>query len=116
MRRRDDRLSRVSDTRGDVTFTVNQLRDLDPDLAGRVEEEIVLGAGTSEDAGRLECRVTERDQGGRTLIAVQLTGQGWVVSFTVTPPFVAGEVKMETRKALRDRGRRKPNYRRATRR
>lgn len=116
MRGRDDRLTRVPDTRGDVTFVVNQLRDLDPGLAARVEEEIVLGAGTSDDAGRLECRVTERDQDGRTLIAVQLTGQGWMVSFTVTPPFVAGEVKMETRKALRDRGRRKPNYRRATRR
>ena len=106
----------MSDTRGDVTFTVNQLRDLRPELAVLVEEEIVLGAGTSDDAGALECRVTERDQGGRTLIAVQLTGQGWMVTFTVTPPFVAGEVKMETRKALRDRGRRKPNSRRATRR
>ena len=116
MRGGGDSLSPVSEDRGDVTFVVNQLRDLQPELASRVEEEIILGAGTSDDAGKLECRVTERDQGGRTLIAVQLTGHGWLVSFTVTPPFVAGEVKMETRKALRDRGRRKPNYRRATRR
>ena len=106
----------MSEPRGDVTFVLNQLKDREPALAALVEEEIVLGAGTSDDAGALECRVTERDQGGRTLIAVTLTGEGWMVSFSVTPPFVAGEVKMETRKALRDRGRRKPNYRRATRR
>ena len=105
----------MSDPRGDVRFVVNQLKDREPKLAALVEEEIVLGAGTSDDAGALECRVTERDQDGRTLIAVHLAGQGWMVSFSVTPPFVAGEVKMETRKALRDRGRRKPNYRRATR-
>lgn len=101
---------------GDVSFLVNELRDFQPDLARRVEAEIVEGAATSDDAGRLECRVTERDQDGRTMIAVSLAGQGWMVSFAVSTPFVTGEVKMETRKALRDRGRRTPNYRRATRR
>ena len=106
----------MTEPAGDVVFLVNELREFQPELAARVEAEIVEGAGTSEDAGRLECRVTERDQDGRALVAVQLAGQGWMVSFTVSTPPVAGEVKMETRKALRDRGRRSPNYRRATRR
>ena len=106
----------LSEPRGDVSFLVNDLREFQPELAARIEEEIIEGAGTSDDAGRLECRVTERDQEGRTLIAVSLAGQGWMVSFAVSTPFVGGEVKMETRKALRDRGRRTPNYRRATRR
>ena len=106
----------LPEPRGDVAFLVNELRDFQPELAARIEEEIVEGAGTSDDAGRLECRVTEREQDGRNSIGVQLAGQGWMVSFSVTAPFVAGEVKMETRKALRDRGRRTPNYRRATKR
>jgi hypothetical protein len=101
---------------GDVTFVVNELREFQPDLAARVEAEIVEGAGTSDDAGPLECRVTERDQDGRTRVAVSLAGKGWIVAFTVSQPPAAGEVKMETRKALRDRGRRTPSYRRATRR
>jgi hypothetical protein len=106
----------VPEPAGDVTFVVNELREFQPELAARVETEIVEGAGTSEDAGHLECRVTERDQDGRARVAVSLAGQGWTVSFTVSQPPAAGEVKMETRKALRDRGRRSPSYRRSTRR
>lgn len=101
---------------GDVEFLVNELRAFQPELAARVEAEIVAGAGTSDDAGPLECRVTERDQDGRARLAVSLAGQGWVVSFAVSQPPAVGEVKMETRKALRDRGRRTPRYRRSTRR
>lgn len=101
---------------GDVVFVTNALREFQPELAARVETEIVEGAGTSDDAGPLECRVTERDQDGRTLVAVSLAGQGWMVSFTVSQPPAAGEVRLETRRALRDRGRRSPTYRRATRR
>jgi len=97
----------------DVAFVINALREFQPDLAAQVEAEIVEGAGTSDDAGRLECRVTERDQDGRTLIAVSLAGQGWTVGFTVSQPPAAGEVRLETRRALRDRGRRSPTYRRA---
>ena len=102
---------------GSVVFVINALREFQPDLATQVEAEIVEGAATSDDAGPLECRVTERDQEGRTLVAVSLAGvEGWMVNFTVSQPPAAGEVKMETRKALRDRGRRSPSYRRATRR
>jgi hypothetical protein len=101
---------------GSVVFVVNELQQHQPALAARLETEIAEGAATSEDAGRLECRVTERVQDGRALVAVHLAGQGWMVRFSVSVPPVAGEVKMETRKALRDRGRRTPSYRRATRR
>jgi hypothetical protein len=101
---------------GEVAFVINDLREFQPDLAARIEAEIVEGAGTSDDAGPLECRVTERDQDGRARVAVSLAGQGWMVSFTVSQPPAAGEVRMETRKALRDRGRRSPAYRRSTRR
>jgi hypothetical protein len=106
----------VAQPGGDVAFLVNELRDFQPELAARVEAEIIDGAGTSDDAGHLECRVTERDLDGRARVAVSLTGQGWVVSFTVSQPPAVGEVKMETLKALRDRGRRTPRYRRSTRR
>jgi hypothetical protein len=114
--RADDTLRSVPGPGGVVAFVVNELRAFQPDLAARVEAEIVDGAATSDDAGPLECRVTERDQDGRTRIAVSLAGQGWMVGFTVSQPPAAGEVKSETRKALRDRGRRTPQYRRATRR
>ena len=106
----------MPEPRGDVAFVVNELRAFQPALATSIETEIVEGAGTSDDAGALECRVTERDQDGRTRIAVSLTGHGWMVSFTVSQPPATGEVRMETRKALRDRGRRSPRYQRATRR
>jgi hypothetical protein len=106
----------VSEPGGDVVFVVNTLRERQPELAARLEAEIVAGAGTSDDAGALECRVTERQQDGRALVAVNLAGQGWMVSFSVSDPPVTGEVKMETLKALRDRGRRSPSYTRATRR
>lgn len=106
----------VPEPGGKVVFVINALREFQPDLAARIETEIVEGAGTSDDAGPLECRVTERDQDGRTLVAVSLAGQGWMVSFTVSQPPAAGEVRLETRRALRDRGRRSPSYRRATRR
>jgi hypothetical protein len=106
----------VPEPGGDVAFVINALREFQPELADQIETEIVEGAGTSDDAGPLECRVTERDQDGRTLIVVSLDGQGWAVSFTVSQPPAAGEVRMETRKALRDRGRRSPRYRSSTRR
>jgi hypothetical protein len=104
----------VPEPGGEVAFVVNDLREFQPELAARVEAEIVEGARTSDDAGALECRVTERDQDGRARIAVSLAGrEGWMVSFMVSQPPAAGEVRMETRKALRDRGRRSPSYRRA---
>jgi hypothetical protein len=49
-------------------------------------------------------------------VAVQIEGKGWLVSFAVTTPPAVGEVKLETRRALRDRTRRVSNYRRASRR
>jgi hypothetical protein len=101
---------------GEVSFASNELKDHQPELAARVEAEIAAGAAASDDAGRLECRVVDRRQDGRELIGVHLVGDGWTVSFTVSTPPAAGEVKMETVKALRDRGRRSPNYKRATRR
>ena len=101
----------MSEPGGDVAFVTNDLREFQPDLAARIEAEIVEGAGTSDDSGPLECRVTERDQDGRAHVAVSLAGQGWMVSFTVSQPPAAGEVRMETRRALRDRDRRSPTYR-----
>ena len=102
---------------GHVAFVVNDLRDYEPTLAARIESEITEAIRASDDAaGTLECHVVERDQRGRTRIAVTITGRDWQAGFTVSRPPAAGEVRMETRKALRDRGRRVPNYRRAKRR
>jgi hypothetical protein len=49
-------------------------------------------------------------------VVVLIEGDQWSVTFSVSAPPAAGEVKSETRRALRDRGRRTPNYRRATKR
>jgi hypothetical protein len=100
-----------------ITFTANDLREFQPDLAARLETEISEGAAEEPDQaeGPLECRVHER-HAERAQVAVTIEGTGWRVSFAVSTPPVAGEVKMETRRALRDRTRRQPNYRRSSRR
>jgi hypothetical protein len=49
-------------------------------------------------------------------VVVAIEGNEWAVSFSVTEPTAAGELKAEARKALRDRGRRTPNYRRSVKR
>jgi hypothetical protein len=98
-----------------VVFTANELKTYQPDLAARVEEEISEGAAASSEEGTLHCRITER-RAERAHIVVQLEGQGWSVTFTVTVPLAVGEVRLETKKSLRDRGRRVANYRRSTRR
>jgi hypothetical protein len=97
-----------------VAFAANDLREFQPELAARLESEITDGAADETD-GPLECRITER-HAERAQVAVSLEGKGWRVSFAVSSPPVAGEVKMETRRALRDRTRRQPHYKRGTRR
>ena len=112
----DDSLRPVPEA-GHLAFVVNDLRDYEPALAARIESEITEAVRASDDAGGiLECHVIERDHRGRTRIAVTITGRDWKAGFTVSQPPAAGEVRMETRKALRDRGRRVPHYRRPKRR
>jgi hypothetical protein len=98
-----------------VVFKSNDLRTYQPELAARIEEEISDGASASSEEGVLTCRITER-RAERAHIAVHLEGQGWIVTFSVSVPAAAGEMRLETKKALRDRGRRVANYRRSTRR
>lgn len=98
----------------DVSFAANDLREFQPELAARLESEISDGAADETD-GPLECRIHER-HAERAQVSVSLEGKGWRVSFAVSAPPVIGEVKMETRRALRDRTRRQPNYRRSSRR
>ncbi len=100
----------------DVVITANDLRPLQPDLAARVEEEIREAVAQSEETGTLACRIAEKRGERGALVAVQIEGNEWTVSFSVTSPTAAGEVRAEARRALRDRGRRSPNYRRSTRR
>jgi len=99
----------------EVVFLSNELRTYEPELATRLETEVREGTEDSGENGPLHCRITER-RVDRAMISVHLEGQGWNVNFSVSTPPAAGEVKLETRKALRDRGRRVVNYRRATRR
>ena len=102
---------------GHVSFVINDLRAYEPILAARIESEITEAVRASDDsAAALECRVTERNHDGRARITVSIIGKDWQAGFTVSQPPAAGEVRMETRKALRDRGRRVPNYRRSKRR
>jgi hypothetical protein len=100
----------------DVTFVANDLRDLQPDLGVQIEDEVRDGVKDSDETGLLECRISERRDGERGHVQVHLEGQGWAVAFAVTTPVAEGEVKVETRRALRDRTKRNPYYRRATRR
>ena len=98
-----------------VVFTTNELKDHQPELAARAEAEISDGAAASTEEGTLHCRITER-RTHRSQIAVHITGEGWIVDFSVSTPPAVGELRLETKKALRDRGRRVANYRRSTRR
>jgi hypothetical protein len=97
-----------------VVFTTNDLREFQPDLADRLENEVRDGAAEEPADSALECRILER-HADRPQISVHLEGKDWVVNFAVTTPAAAGELKMATKRALRDRGRRGP-YQRATRR
>ena len=97
-----------------VVFTTNDLRESEPDLADRLEAEVVDGAADEPADSALECRILER-HAERPQISVQIEGKDWVVSFAVTTPAAAGEMKMATKRALRERGRRAP-YTRETRR
>jgi hypothetical protein len=72
------------------------------------------GAADEPADTALECRIVER-HAERPQIAVHIEGKDWVVSFSVTTPAAAGELKMATKRALRDRGRRAP-YQRGSRR
>jgi hypothetical protein len=97
-----------------VVFTANDLREFQPDLAARLEKEVRDGVADEPTDSAMECRILER-HAERPQITVHIEGRDWVVSFAVTTPAAAGELRMATRRALRDRGRRGP-YQRATRR
>jgi hypothetical protein len=97
-----------------VAFTANDLREFQPELAARLEKEVRDGAADEPADSAMECRILER-HAERPQISVHIEGKDWVVSFAVTTPAAAGELRMATRRALRDRGRRVP-YQRATRR
>jgi hypothetical protein len=97
-----------------VVFTTNDLRELQPDLAARLEDEVRDGAADEPADAALECRIVER-RAERPKIAVHIEGKDWVVSFAVTAPPAKGELRLETKRALRERGRRIP-YQRSTRR
>jgi hypothetical protein len=93
-----------------VVFTTNDLRESEPELADRLEAEVRDGAADEPADSALECRILER-HAERPQISVQIEGEDWVVSFAVTTPAAAGEMKMATKRALRDRGRRAPDPR-----
>jgi hypothetical protein len=97
-----------------LVFTANDLREYQPDLAARLEAEVRDGAADEPADIALECRILER-HAERPQIAVHIEAKDWVVSFAVTTPPAAGELRLETKRALRERGRR-VLYQRATRR
>jgi hypothetical protein len=97
-----------------LVFTTNDLREFQPDLAAQLEKEVSDGAADEPADVAMECRILER-HAERPQISVHIEGKDWVVSFAVTTPTAAGELRVATKRALRDRGRRAP-YQRATRR
>ena len=99
----------------ETVFSANDLRDYQPELAARLEEEIREAVAEGSEVGTLQCRITEK-RAERAMVVVLIEGDQWSVTFAVSAPPVAGEIKSETRRALRDRGRRTPSYRRSTRR
>jgi hypothetical protein len=97
-----------------LVFTANDLREFQPDLAAQLEKEVTDGAADEPADTAMECRILER-HAERPQISVHIEAKDWVVSFAVTTPTAAGELRMATKRALRDRGRRVP-YQRGTRR
>ena len=69
-----------------VTFTVNELRASDPELARELEGEIRLAASRSRPRFALDCRIlVEHDLSGRPAsVRVQFERPGWVKSFGVS--------------------------------
>lgn len=85
-----------------VVFTTNDLREFQPDLADRLEAEVRDGAADEPADSAMECRILER-HAERPQITVHLEGEDWVVSFAVTTPAAAGELRVATKRALRNR-------------
>jgi len=86
-----------------LVFTTNDLREFQPEFAAQLEQEVSDGAADEPADTAMECRILER-HAERPQISVHIEAKDWVVSFAVTTPAAAGEMRMATKRALRDRG------------
>ena len=84
-----------------VVFTANDLRQFEPDLAARLETEVRDGAADEPAESAMQCRILERPA-ERPQITVHLEGADWALSFAVTTPAAAGELRVATKRALRE--------------
>ena len=85
-----------------LVFTTNDLREFQPDLADQFEKEVSDGAADEPADTAMECRILER-HAERPQIAVHIEAKDWVVSFSVTTPAAAGELRVATKRAPRPR-------------
>ena len=90
----------------EVTFPENQLRNVQPELAVQIEDEIKAGASGQEVAvDPLYCRVLRQDWSTpRGRLTIQLGRTGWVTNFAVPAAPQPGQVRDAVARVLSGQG------------
>ena len=77
-----------------VTISENQLRNTVPDLATRLEVEILAAALAADAPLPLRCWILAREwQAAPGRVAIQIGDQGWMAHFSVPREARPGEVR-----------------------
>ncbi|HUG52303.1 MAG TPA: hypothetical protein VMR21_01825 [Vicinamibacteria bacterium] len=89
----------------EVTFPENQLRNVAPELAERLESEIRAAALVRGSEAPLRCRILRQDWSApRGRLTIQLGRTGWVTNFAVPETPRPGEVREAVTEVLAGRG------------
>ena len=91
----------------------NELRAMDPELAGRFEDEIREAAAAFDVAGECRIVVEKASDGAIERVIMVLTRPDRVIEWRMALPVVAGDVRLAAESAFR--GRKRSERRRAAR-
>jgi hypothetical protein len=89
----------------DISFSENQLRSVEPELAERIEAEIRAAALVQGDGQPLRCRILRREWNApRGRLTIQLGRPGWVTNFAVPECPQPGQVREAVTQVLAGHG------------
>ena len=89
----------------DISFSENQLRLAQPELAERIEAEIRAAALVQGKEEPLSCRILYREWSApRGRLTIQLGRPGWVTNFAVPEAPQPGQVREAVTQVLAGRG------------